>query len=256
MAAVRAVLFDYGDTLGDLSVDEARILEAYGDVRSMLQAQVGGRCPRGRELVQNVTVRVIGLVNASYARRELEELDALTLFEEAFAELGLEVPRDTVQEIAGIEYRAMVATRTVPPANLEALQALRARGLKLGLVSNAHFLPALMLEDFERLGLAERMDAIVTSSQIGVRKAPPGDLRADADGAGGRAVRDRVRRRQGPGGHRRTRSSSGCEPSLTHQFRQEEPDSESGPDVTIQSLSELVDRRGRIRHDTHVSAWL
>src|SRR5438034_11379039 len=78
-----------------------------------------------------------------------------------------------VQQIHELEYRAIVSVRTVPPENLEALSALRARGLKLGLVSNAHFLPSLMLEDFERLGLTRYMDAIVTSSQLGVRKPHP-----------------------------------------------------------------------------------
>jgi putative hydrolase of the HAD superfamily len=239
MAPVRAVLFDYGDTLGDLTVAEARLLEAYEVVRRMLQAQANRDIPEAPELVQNITVRVIGLVNASYARHELEELDVLALFTEALGALGLEVPREMVQQIAEIEYRAMVAVRTVPPDNLEALRQLRARGLKLGLVSNAHFLPALMLEDFQRLGLAECMDAIVTSSQIGVRKPHPAifeRILAELQVAPDEAVfvGDKVREDiEGP-------KQLGMRAVLTHQFRQEAPDAAIGPDIVIESLSELV----------------
>ena len=254
MAAVRAVAFDYGDTLGDLTVAEQKLLEAYGEIRQMLESEAQKDIPQAADLIQNVTVKVIGTVNASYARHELEELDVLALFEDALAALGLEVPRELVQEIAEIEYRAMVSVRTVPPENLRALAEIRARGLKLGLVSNAHFLPALMLEDFERLGLAQYMDAIVTSSQRGIRKPHPaifqhllGELGVSAEEV--LFVGDKVREDiVGP-------KELGMRAVLTHQFRQEDyADAPMKPDFVIHSLAELVPYVDELRREVPVGS--
>jgi putative hydrolase of the HAD superfamily len=240
MASLKAVAFDYGDTLGDLRVAEQRLLETYGEIRQMLAEQAQRDIPEAPELIQSVTVWVMKEVGASYGRHELEELDVLELFERALSGLGLEVPRELVQRIHELEYRAVVSTRTVPPENLQALADLKSRGLKLGLVSNAHFLPALMLEDFERLGLVEHMDVIVTSSQLGLRKPHPAifeHLLGALDVAPEEAlfVGDKVREDVvGP-------KKLGMRAALTHQFRQEEVDgADVEPDVVVGSLAELV----------------
>ena len=75
MASLRAVAFDYGDTLGDLRVAEQKLLETYVDIRRMLEEQAHRDLPEAPDLIQNVTVWVMGQVGASYARQELEELD-------------------------------------------------------------------------------------------------------------------------------------------------------------------------------------
>jgi putative hydrolase of the HAD superfamily len=240
MTRVRAVVFDYGDTLGDLAVAERKVVEAYVDVRRMLEDQAHRDIPDAPDLVRGVTVRVMGLVNASYARHELEELDILMLFEQALSALGLEVSHELVRQIVEIEYRAMVSVRTVPPENLQALQQLRARGLKLGLVTNAHFIPALMREDLARLGLAQHMDAIVISSELGLRKPHPAifqrvlaELQVSPEEAifvGDKMREDVV----GP-------TELGMRAVLTHQFRQEQfEESAAEPDFVIGSLAELV----------------
>lgn len=254
MASLRAVAFDYGDTLGDLRVAEQKLLETYVDIRRMLEEQAHRELPEAPDLIQNVTVWVMGQVGASYARQELEELDVLELFEQALSALGLKVPRELVQQIHELEYRAVVSTRTVPPENLQALAELKSRGLKLGLVSNAHFLPALLLEDFERLGLVEYMDAIVTSSQLGLRKPHPAifeRLLAELDVSPGEAifVGDKVREDVvGP-------KELGMRAVLTHQFRQEEFEAaEVQPDFVIESLPDLVPYVDGLREEAPVGA--
>jgi putative hydrolase of the HAD superfamily len=240
MIPVRAVVFDYGDTLGSLAVAEQRLIEAYGEIRRMLEAQAYHDIPEAADLVHKLTGRIIGLVNESYQRRELEELDILALFEQTLGSLGFAVPRDVVQRIVELEYRAIVSERTIPPENLDTLEQLKQRGLKLGLVSNAHFLPALLLEDFDRLGIARYMDAIVTSSQVGVRKPHPdifrgilGELGVEPQEAVfvGDKLREDV---YGP-------KELGMRAVLTRQFRSEDVDPAKGePDAVIASLSELL----------------
>jgi putative hydrolase of the HAD superfamily len=240
MASLKAVAFDYGDTLGDLRVAEQKLLETYGEIRQLLAEQAKRDIPEAPELIQGVTVWVMKEVGASYARHELEELDVLELFERALSGLGLDVPRELAQRIHELEYRAVVSTRTVPPENLQALADLKSRGLKLGLVSNAHFLPALMLEDFERLGLVEHMDVIVTSSQLGVRKPHPAIFEhllsaLQVSAAQTLFVGDKLREDvAGP-------KELGMRAALTHQFRQEEvAGAPVEPDVVIDSLPDLV----------------
>ena len=53
------------------------------------------------------------------------------------------------------------------------LESLRARELKLGLVSNAFDPPPLLHRDLERMGVAARLDAAVFSSELGKRKPHP-----------------------------------------------------------------------------------
>jgi putative hydrolase of the HAD superfamily len=53
------------------------------------------------------------------------------------------------------------------------LEALRARGLKLALVSNTASPQWLLQPMLERQGIAERVDAIVLSSEVGKRKPHP-----------------------------------------------------------------------------------
>jgi putative hydrolase of the HAD superfamily len=97
-----------------------------------------------------------------------------------------------------------------------------------------------MLEDFERLGFATYMDAIVTSSEFGLRKPHRGIFERLLGQLGvapeeALFVGDKVREDiLGP-------KELGMRAVLTHQFRQEDVDGAvAQPDHVIGSLSELV----------------
>jgi putative hydrolase of the HAD superfamily len=53
------------------------------------------------------------------------------------------------------------------------LESLRSRDLKLGVVSNAFDPGPLLQRDLEQLGIAERIDFAVFSSELGKRKPHP-----------------------------------------------------------------------------------
>jgi putative hydrolase of the HAD superfamily len=70
------------------------------------------------------------------------------------------------------------------------LEALRARGLRLAIVSNTAVPGWLLRPTFDRQGLTERVDAIVLSSEVGKRKPHPaiferalGELEVEPDQA-------------------------------------------------------------------------
>jgi len=53
------------------------------------------------------------------------------------------------------------------------LESLRDRGLRVGLVSNALDPPHLLHRDLEQMGVAQRLDVAVFSSEVGWRKPHP-----------------------------------------------------------------------------------
>ena len=86
---------------------------------------------------------------------------------------------------------------------LELLDALRERGLKVGLVSNLFDPPQLMRELFAEIGLLDRLDAIAVSAEVGKRKPSPAIFEAalaQAGVAAGEAVMVGDRLREDVGG--------------------------------------------------------
>lgn len=69
-----------------------------------------------------------------------------------------------------IYHRAHNLWELVPPDVLPALQALRARGLKLTIVSNAN---GTLCAHVARLGLAAHLDCVLDSCDLGVEKPDP-----------------------------------------------------------------------------------
>ncbi len=69
--------------------------------------------------------------------------------------------------------RAWAPARKLGGTTHALLESLRGRGLKLGLVSNALDPPGLLHADLEELGIAERVDVALFSSEVGKRKPHP-----------------------------------------------------------------------------------
>ena len=223
--SLRAVLFDYGSTLVDFGRTQEALLTAYEQARDLVVEGVedASSVPEAARLVDVIAGAMDAIVEESYEQERLEELDLLVLFDEAFRAIGLTLPPAVLRAIAELDHAAYRASLVLPDETRAVLEELRGRGLRLGFVSNAHYLPELMREDFSNLGLAPLLDAGVFSAEIGTRKPDPrifhhvlgelGVAPAEAIHVGDR-VRDDV------GGAIRAGMRGGV---LTHQWRQEEP---------------------------------
>ncbi|MFN2555758.1 MAG: HAD family hydrolase [Nitriliruptorales bacterium] len=225
---LRAVLFDYGHTLVDFRRTEEALLDAYGRVHELVVAAVdqeaAGRVPHASRLVRLVAAAVDEIVEASYVERRLEELDVLAVYEEVLAGLGLTLPPEVVHRIVTLDHLAFRSCIVLPGETREVLGELRQRGLSIGFVSNAHFLPELLREDLELLGLAELIDAGVFSSELGTRKPDPRifhHVLAELGVAPRDAVHVGDRLRDDIEGALAAGLAGGI---LTHQWRQEQPD--------------------------------
>src|SRR5438105_12144520 len=103
----------------------------------------------------------------------IEELEYPGLVRRLLGEFGIEVDEDELTRFLEAEHAAWEPARK-PAAHTHALlEALRARGLKLALVSNAFDPGWLLHRDLEQMGLAERLDFAVFSSEVGKRKPDP-----------------------------------------------------------------------------------
>jgi|SRR5579884_792004 len=237
---LRAAVFDYGHTFLDFAPAEDRLLEAYAEIRAILVAEAESELPDAAGLIERLSGHVWRAVEESYRRRELDELDIIAVLDEGLHDLGLDLSRELVRQLAEMEHRAMAARLTVPRENLAVLGQLHDMGLKVGLVSNAHFLPELMREDIERLGIAEHVDRAVFSSEIGIRKPHPSIFLHVLNGLGvepseaffvGDRLRDDIEGAK----------SLGMRGVLTHQYRREELGSyPAEPDLVINALPDIV----------------
>lgn len=237
---MRAAVFDYGHTLINFAPAEEELLASYDDIRRLLVAEARRELPQAPELVDALSRRVMNELVQSYENRQLEELDIVTMFDNALRAMNVELKREIVRQVVEMEHRALVRRLAREPENLEVIRALRARGLKIGLVSNAHFLPDMMREDIERLGIAELVDDAVFSAEIGVRKPHPAIFRKVLDELGvapeeaffvGDRLRDDISGAK----------DLGMSAILTHQFRQEDPDGFSpAPDLVVQQLPDIM----------------
>src|SRR5947209_13197617 len=103
----------------------------------------------------------------------LEEVEYPGLVRELLAEEGIEVSADELERFLEAEHAAWQPARMLASTTHALLETLRARGLKVGLVSNALDSPDLLHRDLEQLGVAERLDVAVFSSEVGWRKPHP-----------------------------------------------------------------------------------
>ena len=103
----------------------------------------------------------------------LEELEYPGLVRELLAEFGLQATDEEVARFLEAEHRAWAPARQLGATSLALLEALRDRGFKVGLVSNAFDPGWLLHRTLAEMGLAERLDVAVFSSEVGKRKPHP-----------------------------------------------------------------------------------
>lgn len=161
---LRAVLFDWGDTLMRWEWDDA-LLEA--GHRAGLDAI--GRADLAAEGL--VTARFREVYEPTFAQPGVpEELEYPALVRQLLGDFGVEPTDEELAAYLEAEHTAWTAARQLGALTHALLESLRARGLKLGIVSNAFDPGPLLHRDLADTGVAERIDFAVFSSELGIRK--------------------------------------------------------------------------------------
>lgn len=162
---VRAVLFDYGLTLVTFSYPRRELLAVLERVRPWLGPGAPDAETLMREVLEPLEADLEGLGE--------DEVDYMELYRQAWLRAGLDVPRGTLWRILDLEQRCWDRSLQLAPDALSTLEALRARGLRTAVASNAPFPPAMMHRQLRASGLAPRLDLAVFSSEVGRRKPAP-----------------------------------------------------------------------------------
>jgi HAD superfamily hydrolase (TIGR01549 family) len=173
---LRAVLFDYGLTLVTFSYPRECLLRALAAARPWL----GPDAPDPETLLREV-LEPLEEALPGYGE---DEIDYLDFYERAWRGAGLAVPRDRLYRVLDLEQRCWDGAVSLAPDALETLERLRGRGLRTAVASNAPFPPEMMHRQVRAIGIGERVDAVVFSSEVGRRKPAPELYRAALDRLG------------------------------------------------------------------------
>ena len=162
-----AVLFDWGDTLMRFAYDEALVEAGH---RAGLAALRRDELPEVERIAAHFRERYEPFF---WTPGTVEELEYPGLVRQLLRDFGVEVDDEELTRFLEAEHAAWDPARQLAAHTHALLEALRARGLKLGLVSNAFDPGWLLQRDLEQMGLAERLDFAVFSSEVGKRKPHP-----------------------------------------------------------------------------------
>jgi putative hydrolase of the HAD superfamily len=154
---LESVLFDWGNTLVEFTWDDELLAEGHR----------AGLAALGRE----------GEAEA-FTRRFVDDVLPRMHPGEDYAALLREllgpVPDDDVDRFVDAEHDAWAPAHALLGSAHALLDSLRGLGLKLAVVANAWPEPGRVLRrDLDALGVAERIDVAVFSSDVGVRKPHP-----------------------------------------------------------------------------------
>jgi putative hydrolase of the HAD superfamily len=251
---IEAVLLDYGHTL--IHFDErphSALLGAYENVNRLLAETLEREVPAAQVMIERVSRRVDDEIQRDYAAGREEEVEIAAIYDAALRDIGLELEPALIEKVMELEQEGWLNSVHLGPDVVSTLEELRRRGLRLGIVSNAAYLPRLMHAQLTALGLTRYFSGVAFSSEVGVRKPHPAIYQDALRKVGvepSRAlfVGDRVREDvQGP-------RSLGMRAVLTREWRHE--DDPGVADFVIARLGELpsvLDRlaAGPRRADTY-----
>jgi putative hydrolase of the HAD superfamily len=164
-ASLDAVLFDLGHTLMDWSWDDELLVAGH---RAGLEA-IGHGSDAAAEALTARYLREAQLQDWE----AVEEVEYPGLARTMLADVGVAVDDDELVRFLDAEHAAWAPARKVASMSEALLDSLHDRGLKTGLVSNAWDPRWLLERDLDEMGLLPRLDAIVFSSEVGVRKPRP-----------------------------------------------------------------------------------
>jgi len=173
----QAVLFDYGRTLVTFDYPTEDLLNTMREFRPRIEAALGGPAPQAEAILQNVLLQLESYVGSSSE----DEVRYMDVYRDTWAKAGMALPHELLHEILDAEQRCWDRAVRLDPDALQVLAWLGSHGIKRGVCSNAPFPPEMMRRQVETNGIAEMVDAIVFSSEVGKRKPAAEMYRAALD---------------------------------------------------------------------------
>jgi putative hydrolase of the HAD superfamily len=164
---LEAVLFDWGDTLMQFAYSPELVSAGH---RAGLEAIGRDGLPDADAVTERFRAEYEPLF---WVPGTIEEIEYPGLVRGLLGDFGVEIDDDELMRFLEAEHLAWDPARILAAHTHPLLESLRARGLKLGLVSNAFDPGWLLHRDLEHMGIEQRLDFSVFSSEVGTRKPHP-----------------------------------------------------------------------------------
>jgi putative hydrolase of the HAD superfamily len=175
---LRAVLFDWGDTLFHFAYDEELLAAGWEAGLATLERD---ELPGHEATAAVFRERYLPLL---FVPGSVEEVEYPEMVRELLGGFGLELGDDELDRFLAAEHAAWEPARVLGADTHALLDSLRKRDLLTGLVSNAFDPGWLLHRDLADMGLADRLDAAVFSSEVGLRKPHPAIFEATLSALG------------------------------------------------------------------------
>ena len=233
---IEAVIFDYGHTLAryDIGTWEDRLRQGLERVHAAIAAKVDDMPPLD-EYIE------VAMSEINIPRLDNSVLPLATRFARINERLGLDDAIPTEEQELILMSPVLEIARPDEDAVL-VLSTLRARGFKLGLISNCPYgsCSSMWRKEMEGFGFDRYLDSILFCDEIGVRKPDPAIFQVSLERLGVAAANAIYVGDYQPwdieGGHRAGLAT------VWINIRNEEVDPNlAAPDYTITRLSELLD---------------
>ncbi len=169
---LEGVLFDYGETLVRFVRPDAALAAALLRIGAALVG-AGLKPPPLQMLRSDVIDRVEREVLDHQRRGELAEISVVDASRRAYAEAGLDLDDELLDEVLRIEQEAWWRGATVDPVAVGVLDGLRQHGLPVGLCSNAPYRIRSLHAQLAYVGLDSHLDSVTFSAEVGWRKPSP-----------------------------------------------------------------------------------
>jgi len=180
MSGIDGILFDYGRTLVTFAYPTDEVLLVIAGFRPRIEGALGMPAPEARSILEDVLLPLEQYIESPSE----DEVDYMNVYREMWQRAGMRLPDDLLYEILDAEQRTWDRSVRVDPDALRILALLGERGLRRGICSNAPFPPAMMRRQVQSNGIADMVDAIVFSSEVGRRKPAPEVYQAGLDAIG------------------------------------------------------------------------
>ena len=175
---LRAVLFDWGDTLFHFAYDEGLLAAGW---EAGLGTVERDELPGPEATAAVFRERYLPLL---FVPGSVEEVEYPEMIRELLGGFGVELDDDELDRFLAAEHAAWEPARILGADTHALLDSLRERSLLTGLVSNAFDPGWLLHRDLADMGLADRLDAAVFSSEVGLRKPHPAIFEATLSALG------------------------------------------------------------------------
>jgi len=162
---LRAVLFDWGGTLMQEEWSDEIALEGHTAGLDVLERE---GLPTAEGFTRYLEENETELFPAGE-----DEIDIADVMRRSFAAQGVDLRDEELRLFLRAAHDVWASHYSLAASSHALLEALRARGLRLALVSNTASPDWLLRPVLERQGLVERVDTVVLSSEVGKRKPHP-----------------------------------------------------------------------------------